>query len=259
MNKFVVEKHGKMSKMTNSVLISGLPGIGNVGKIAVDFMIEKLKAKKILSLYSSMFPAVVYVNEGNVVELPKFDFYYFKKKSQSIIFLTADFQPSFNENETFYLLSDEVVKIVKSMGVKEIITIGGIGHESEPENPKVHCLGANEKFISKLKKAFDRKVVFNSMGKVGVILGMAGTLMGISENNKINSFTLLGETSVAPGHIGIKPARDVIKVLMDYLKIDVPIKEIDKEITSINKIQDKLKKQIESDEYVHIPDNRYIG
>ncbi|MEM4055454.1 MAG: PAC2 family protein, partial [Thermoplasmatales archaeon] len=34
-------------KLKNSVLLVGLPGIGNVGKISADFLIENLKAKKL--------------------------------------------------------------------------------------------------------------------------------------------------------------------------------------------------------------------
>ena len=40
-------------KLKNPLLIEGLPGIGNVGKVAVDFIIDNIKAKKILMLYGS--------------------------------------------------------------------------------------------------------------------------------------------------------------------------------------------------------------
>ena len=38
---------GEVPKLRDAILIEGLPGIGNVGKLAVDFLIEELKAKKI--------------------------------------------------------------------------------------------------------------------------------------------------------------------------------------------------------------------
>ena len=34
----------------NPVLIGGLPGMGNVGKIAVDFMVDQFDAKKLLEI-----------------------------------------------------------------------------------------------------------------------------------------------------------------------------------------------------------------
>ena len=33
-----------------STLVCGLPGIGNVGRITVDYMIDKLKMEKVLSI-----------------------------------------------------------------------------------------------------------------------------------------------------------------------------------------------------------------
>ena len=40
MEKFIVNK--KDFSIRNPVLIEGLPGIGNVGKIVVDFLIDQL-------------------------------------------------------------------------------------------------------------------------------------------------------------------------------------------------------------------------
>ena len=41
----------KVPKLNNPVLIEGLPGIGNVGKIAIDFIVEELKAQKLCSFF----------------------------------------------------------------------------------------------------------------------------------------------------------------------------------------------------------------
>jgi len=41
----------KMPKLKKPILIEGLPGIGNVGKVAVDFMIDELKAKKLFDIF----------------------------------------------------------------------------------------------------------------------------------------------------------------------------------------------------------------
>ncbi|HEC95900.1 MAG TPA: proteasome assembly chaperone family protein, partial [Euryarchaeota archaeon] len=54
METFIVEKD--KPKLKNSILIEGLPGVGLVGKIAVDYMISELKAKKFADLYSPYMP-----------------------------------------------------------------------------------------------------------------------------------------------------------------------------------------------------------
>ena len=60
-SKWEVTKEIKtIPKLNKPILIEGLPGIGNVGKIAVDFLIEELKAKKIYSFFSYKFPHSVF-------------------------------------------------------------------------------------------------------------------------------------------------------------------------------------------------------
>src|SRR5207249_6163988 len=59
------------------VLIQGLPGLGYVGKVAVDYFIEKLKPKKFAELYSSylLFPdgnLGINISEDGTYSLPKY-------------------------------------------------------------------------------------------------------------------------------------------------------------------------------------------
>ena len=72
----VTQEEKTLPKLKNPLFIEGLPGIGNVGKIAVDFLIEELKAKKLYSFFSYKFPHSVFVNEKNLVEMPKIEIYY---------------------------------------------------------------------------------------------------------------------------------------------------------------------------------------
>ena len=58
---------GKTPKLNMPIFIEGLPGIGNVGKIAVDFLIDELKAKKLYEITSYAFPHSVFLNEDNLL------------------------------------------------------------------------------------------------------------------------------------------------------------------------------------------------
>ncbi|MBD3310551.1 proteasome assembly chaperone family protein, partial [Candidatus Woesearchaeota archaeon] len=71
---------GKKPKLRDPVLVEGLPGIANVGKVAVDFMIDELKAKKIYDIFSYTFPHSVFVNEDNLVELPSIEIFCARNK-----------------------------------------------------------------------------------------------------------------------------------------------------------------------------------
>ena len=63
-------KHVAKPKIKDPILIEGLPGIGNVGKIAVDFLVETIKAKKIIEISSHRFPHSVFINEKNLIDVP---------------------------------------------------------------------------------------------------------------------------------------------------------------------------------------------
>ena len=74
----------KKVKLNKPILLEGLPGIANVGKIVVDYLIEKLEAEKIMTFFSHELPNSVFVNENNLVELPRIEMYYKKIKNKQL-------------------------------------------------------------------------------------------------------------------------------------------------------------------------------
>ena len=57
---------GKKPKLNNPVLIEGLPGIGNVGKLTVEHIIDSVKAVKFAELHCKDFPPQVFINPDEV-------------------------------------------------------------------------------------------------------------------------------------------------------------------------------------------------
>ena len=55
----IVQEEKKKVTLRNPLLIEGLPGIANVGKIAVDFLIEEFKAKKGLMYFDEYFKGIL--------------------------------------------------------------------------------------------------------------------------------------------------------------------------------------------------------
>ena len=60
---WTVVTKGKLPELDNPLLIEGLPGIGNVGTVVVDFLIDEMKAIKLFEFESYTFPHSVFVNE----------------------------------------------------------------------------------------------------------------------------------------------------------------------------------------------------
>lgn len=229
MNGWVIKQISKKPKLKNPILIEGLPGIGNVGKVAVDFIIDELKAVKLYEMSSYSFPHSVFVNEKNLVELPVIEMYYKKLKKNDLLLLAGDVQPI--DETSCYSFCDKVLDIFGKFRGSEIITLGGIGLESVPKKPKVYCTGNSKKIIERYRAgtALNPKLY----GVVGPIVGVSGLLLGLAEKRKMLAICMLAETFGHPMYLGIKGAREILKILDKKLGLKVKLKDMDKEIREI--------------------------
>ena len=218
----------KMPKLKKPILIEGLPGIGNVGKVAVDFIIDELKAKKLYDIFSYTFPHSVFVNEKNLVSLPQISLYYkkFKDKRNDLLLLAGDIQPT--DEVASYEFTDKILDIFEKFNGKEIITLGGIGLANAPKKPKIYCTGNSKEIIKKYKNG--TKINDNLYGFVGPIIGVSGILLGMAEKRDIKAISFLAETFGHPLYLGIKGSKEIIKILNKKLELKVNIKKLEKEI-----------------------------
>ena len=229
----------------NPVLIEGLPGVGNVGKIAVDFLIEKLDAQEIFECSSYDMPHCVFVNEENMIELPMIDVYHAKVNGRSVLFLAGDIEPT-SEKSCYEFCHSLLEKLT---GVKnlQIFTLGGIALPSIPENPKVYCTGNSKKIMQRFATITDTQI----HGVVGPIIGVSGVLPALAGKKNIPSVALLAETFGHPQYLGIKGAKEILKVLQKELKTKLDLGELQedgsimksKKKDALNKVA-KLKKAV---------------
>lgn len=221
----------RLPKLRDPILIEGLPGIGNIGKVAVDFMIEELKAKKLFTITSYSLPHSVFVTEDNLVELPKIEVYYKirKNKKQDLIFLSGDIQPT--DEEASYEFAESILNMFKSVGGKEIITIGGIGLPSMPEDPDIYCTGTSKEIIAKYKKG--TKLSDEMFGIVGPIVGVTGLLIGLSRKEGMEGICMLAETYGHPLYLGMKGSQKVLSALNKKLGMKLNLEGLGKEIEEV--------------------------
>ena len=214
----------------NFYVIEGLPGMGNVGKITVDFIIDNLKAEKVLEIYSSSFPHCVFVNEKNLVDMPSIKIYQKKIKDKDFIFIAGDIQPL--DEISCYEFCEFVIDILNKHKIKEIITLGGIGQPQIPKNPKLYCTGNNKSIV---KKYSSSKLSNKIYGVVGPIIGVSGLFIGIANQKNIPALAILAETYGNPTYLGIKGARETLKLLNQKFNFKLKLSKIDLEIKSIEK------------------------
>ena len=240
-------------KIKNPILIEGLPGVGNVGKIATDYIIDSLRAKKLYEITSYNLPHCVFVNENNIVELPTIEVFYKNTKNRTLLFLVGDIQPL--DEPSCYEFCDQVLDLMQGLkGSKEVITLGGIALDRNPKKPKIYA-AANE---HKIRKKYAGRILDNNMyGVVGPIVGVSGLLVGLAGKRKIPAISLLAETYGHPNHLGVRSARELLRLLNQNLKLRLDLSEFDAEVADVGE-EEKLPKPTKN-KTAYSRESNYIG
>jgi uncharacterized protein (TIGR00162 family) len=222
----------KDKKTVDPILIEGLPGIGQVGKLVAEYMIHMLEAEKIGEIHSIYFPPQVVLEEDGLARLARNELFLYQSEGKDLVFLVGDHQSTSNEGH--YLLADCYCGIAEELKVKRIYTLGGFGVGHLVDTPRV--LGAVNR--SELRPELEAAgVTFSRDEPGGGIIGAAGLILGLSVERGIDAICLMGETS---GYL-VDPmsAANVLAVLSKL--IEVPV-----DLTRLNDRAAEMEKAIES-------------
>ncbi|MCW6168838.1 MAG: proteasome assembly chaperone family protein [Thermoplasmatales archaeon] len=240
MEKIIINQQKKI-KLNNPILIEGLPGIGNVGKIAAEYIVEKLKMEKYASIFSEYLPPQVFMDDSSVVRLVSMSLYYKKMpKTKDLLVLVGDFQGTTQEGQ--YELSYFILELAKKLNVSMIYTLGGYSIGKIPENPRVLGAITNE---SLLKPLMAGGVVFPKGEPGGGIVGSAGLILGLGkELFDLKGACLMGETS---GYFADpKGARVLVKALVNLLNLKIDIADLDERSKQIEQITEKMEQDLQN-------------
>lgn len=218
------------------VLIEGLPGVGNVGKLAAEHLVDQLKGVKFLEIYSKFFPPQVLVNDDGVVRLVNNEMYFIKRphKDNDLVILVGDYQGLTPDGQ--YELSDRTLQIAKELGVTMTYTLGGYGLGKLIEKPRVLGAVTDEHMIEELK---GHGVTFSKGEPGSGIVGASGLILGLGKVHGIGSACLMGETS---GYfVDPKAAQAVLEVLSKALKMELDFTDLETKAEQIDALTSKLK------------------
>ena len=244
-------------ELKDPIFIEALPGIGHVGKLAADHMIDELNATKFAELHSHYFPPQVFVDEDGLVENMMNEFYYLKshgEEKRDYIILVGNTQALSPEGQ--YILSGEILDFVEKYGVKEMYTLGGLATGHPIEESRVFGSATDIEIIESLKE-LDIEIRCADGG----IIGASGLLLGLGKLRNMKGACLMGET---PGYfIDAEAAEAMLEKLAVILNIDINTDKLDERAEETRKMiskaqqleQEMMNKSMGSGE----DDLRYIG
>ncbi len=250
----VVIKLRKELKLEDVTLIEGLPGVGNVGKLAVDHLIKTLKPEHFADIYSKHLPPQVLLDEKGVASLVSQKLYHHRNKESDLVFLAGEYQGSTPEGQ--YELAHALLDFLsKNYGINKIYTLGGYGLGKMLEEPRVLGAASSEDIVNAFKS---HGVVFSEGEPSNGIVGASGILLGLGkEFFGIDGGCLMGETS---GYIvDAKSARNVLRTLAEIIGIEIDMKELEIRSEETEELLTTLKEAAEQELSSGNEDLRYIG
>lgn len=244
-------------ELDNPIFIEALPGIGHVGKLAADHMIDELNAVKFAEIYSPSFPPQVFVGEDGIIKNMINELYYLKDQGEDkndLIILVGNTQGLSTEGQ--YGLCGDILDFISKYNIKNIYTLGGIATGQPVENPKVFGAATSSENIELLKE-----IGVEIRSNDGGIIGASGLFLGLGMLREIGGSCLMGET---PGYfIDAEAAEAILNKLAILLNIEISTEKLDERAEETREMlakaqqmeQDLLNKASSQDG----DDLRYIG
>lgn len=263
-----VKYFGSKPKLNNPVLIEGLPGFGQVGRLVAEHLVKEFKGKKFAELYSPHFPPQVMIQNNGSIDMITNNFFCIPKMGgkRDVILVIGEAQAATITGQ--YEVCSKILDVADEYKVKDLITIGGYATGRLLKEPKVFGAANNAEYIKEFAK---HKVIFETKGSRGGIVGASGLLVGMSQLRGIKSVCLMGETPGHPLLIDAKAAEKVLNVLASWLKVKISMGELDKRAKELEKFRLNLEKmmqkmmtkekgeQAETEEEAEGEELKYIG
>lgn len=228
--------YSERPELKDPIMIEGLPGVGNVGKLAAEHLVDQLKAVKFLEMFSKYFPPQVLVTDSGVIKLVSNEMFFVKRPEaeNDLVILIGDYQGLTPDGQ--YELSDRTLKVAKDLGVKMTFTLGGYGLGKLIEKPRVLGAVTDEPLVEEMKQY---GVTFSKGEPGSGIVGASGLLLGLGKVMGMRSVCLMGETS---GYfVDPKAAQAVLEVLSKILKVELDFSDLEDKAQQIDMLTSKLK------------------
>jgi len=236
--------------LDDPVLIEGLPGIGHVGKLAAEHLLEEFDAEVVRRVHSEHFPPQVTVEEGRT-QLASAEMYAIRDADRDLLVLTGDHQAG--DGPGHYRLAETVLDAAAAFDVTRLYALGGIPTGELVDEPDVVGAATTDELIESLESI---GVEFRENEPAGGIAGVSGLLLGLGERRGFEAACLMGETS---GYlVDPKSARVVLETLEAAVPFEIGYDSLSERAEEMEEVVKRIQ-QMEQGTTPSEEDLRYIG
>ena len=250
MDAFEIE-HVSEAELDDPVFIEGLPGVGHVGKLAAEHLVEELDSELLRRVYSTHFPPQVSVENG-LTQLASAEIHAVYTEDTELLVLTGDHQAQ--DTAGHYGLTDTLLDIVESFDATPVYALGGVPTGELIEEYDVLGAATTESQREELETL---GVEFRENEPAGGIVGISGLLLGLGKRRGVPAACLMGETS---GYlVDPKSAKAVLEILEDAVGFEVDFGTLEDRADEMEDVVRKIQEMEQTAPAPSDDDLRYIG
>jgi len=218
-------------RLRDPILVSGLPGIGLVGNIAVVHIIRMLNAEKFGEVYSPYFQDVAFSSVQGSFRRPTIEFHACSLPSsdRDLIILYGNAQPLTSYGQ--YEVSEKIMDHARELGCKVVVSLAGLRRDYVGEHPQVFGIASDF-------ETMDQALLKGVNPLQGEVYGMAGLLVGLAGLKEMHGLCLLAET------LGMYPdppaARAVLEKLSTIYGVQIDLSDLAETAKDVSKIMESL-------------------
>lgn len=232
-------------KPKSPIIIEGFPGLGFVGTIATEYLIEKLNAKPIGFFWSDKMPPIATIHKDTLRHI--FEIFYVKDKNLVLVHALSGVK------DMEWKLADAVLGLAKQLKVKELISLEGVGSPFGGET------ASRTFYYSNSKECGKKLALLKGPEKLteGMIVGVTGAIMERVPKDMKASF-IFSET-----HTNLPDSQAVaalIEVINKYVGLKVDPKPLLSEAKNVEaKLKQLMQKSKEVQQVKDKKDISYLG
>jgi len=216
------------------IAIVGSPGLRSVGKIVIDELVVKTHPRLFAELYSYGFPSVYYgpsylgapsgvgvkMAKGNVVELPRVEFYILENEKQNQsqdIIITRGYQAYNALNQ--YAVADKVTDLFKQLHVKKVISLG-----AQVVEEGISSCATDLELLEEMYKFGIKKT------NVDRFIGFSGLVVAIGREKGLKGMCLFANTAqnlADPEYPDFNAAKELLEKVGEILGIRVDTSDLE--------------------------------
>ncbi len=234
------------------VLIEGLPGVGHVGKLVVEQLVEELDSQLVCELFSTHLPPQVTVEDG-ITSLASIELHAIETEAGDLLVVTGDHQAQ--DSVGHYGLTNAILDIAEEFGVTQMYALGGVPTGELIEEYDVIGATTTEEQHEPLEEA---GVEFRGDEPAGGIVGVSGLLLGLGKRRDLSAACLMGETS---GYlVDPKSAKAVLEILQELIGFEVDFGSLEDRADEMEDVVRKIQEMEQSAAPAPTDEDlRYIG